>query len=509
MAADGRDGSAAEGTVDGRESLDVPEWVSELRRLYVEPKTRAKLRQEGVIAPQKRRLGLPSGRGSRRGAVDAPVAPVAPAAGPAEQADRAVAVPAPVAPEALRPAVLAPTATTTLLDESGAPYTPPDRSEEEKVATFLTTYLVATGHATGDEPALAEPDEPATDRDEPAIDPVDSASELASAAPEGPAAAVHAAVTDPAGEAAAAGEAPPAALIDGPGPAGEATPVVPLDGPDQLPVAAIALDTEPAESHASSLADPAGLPEPDASPAVDPPSTPRRAVHEGAGVLVSTGGDAATPNPAVTTTPEPHLSPEPDVASQPSVIHASGSLDPQPALATQLQRSQEALDEGPVEPMSVPGRPSTVPAVTLSWREAESFEIGVPDAEDSERAIVVEPPSQLVAQRRSRRRDIDTEGDTATDPVDVEPPPATAPVEEAPPTRASARAASGHQSGKRRRVMVVGLVLVTLALVAWYFLLRGDGDDSAAGPDSSIGGHHAVVALSPMSAGYAPGASLV
>ena len=42
-----------------RGSLDVPEWVSELRRLYVEPKTRAKLRQEGAIAPQKRKLGLP------------------------------------------------------------------------------------------------------------------------------------------------------------------------------------------------------------------------------------------------------------------------------------------------------------------------------------------------------------------------------------------------------------------------------------------------------------------
>ena len=135
--------------------------------------------------------------------------------------------------------------------------------------------------------------------------------------------------------------------------------------------------------------------------------------------------------------------------------------------------------------MSVPGRPSTVPAVTLSWREAESFEIGVPDAEDSERAIVVEPPSQLVAERRSRRRDldIDTEGDAAADPVVVEPLPATAPVEEAPATRASARAASGYQSGKRRRAMVVGLVLVMLAIVAWYFLLRGDGDDAAAGPD--------------------------
>ena len=51
---------------DATKSLDVPEWVSEIRRLYVEPKTRAKLRQEGAIAPQKRKLGLPGLRGSRR-----------------------------------------------------------------------------------------------------------------------------------------------------------------------------------------------------------------------------------------------------------------------------------------------------------------------------------------------------------------------------------------------------------------------------------------------------------
>lgn len=401
MAADGRDGSAAEGTMDGRGSLDVPEWVSELRRLYVEPKTRAKLRQEGVIAPQKRRLGLPSGRGSRRGATDAPGAPVSPAAsapGAAEeQADRAVAVPAPVAPDSLRPAVLEPADTTPLLDESGAPYTPPDRSEEDKVATFLTTYLVATGHATGDEPAPAEPD---------------------------------------------------------------------------------------------------------TSTAVDPHREPGRAVPDGAGVLLSTGGDAATPNPAVTTTSEPDLSPAPDVSD------ASGSADSHSALADPQQRPEE-IDEGPVEPVSAPGRPSTVPAVTLSWREAKSFEIGVPDAEDSERAIVVEPPSQLVAQRRGRRRDIETEDDTTADPVVVEPLPASALPEEAPATRASARAASGYPSGKRRRAMVVGLVLVMLAVVAWYFLLRGDGDDSATGATSSIGGYQAAVALPPSGPGCAPVVSLV
>ena len=29
---------------DLREAYDIPEWVSEVRRLYVEPKTRARLR---------------------------------------------------------------------------------------------------------------------------------------------------------------------------------------------------------------------------------------------------------------------------------------------------------------------------------------------------------------------------------------------------------------------------------------------------------------------------------
>ena len=47
----------------GDESLDVAEWVSELRRLYVEPKTRAELREEGAMAPLRRKLRL---RGPRR-----------------------------------------------------------------------------------------------------------------------------------------------------------------------------------------------------------------------------------------------------------------------------------------------------------------------------------------------------------------------------------------------------------------------------------------------------------
>ena len=131
----------------------------------------------------------------------------------------------------------------------------------------------------------------------------------------------------------------------------------------------------------------------------------------------------------------------------------------------------------------MPGRGSTVPPVTLSWREAESFEIGVPGVADSEGAIVVEAPSQLVAESRRRRRDFDAVEEAGPEPGPEPEPtePAAAPaVPEASRTRAAARAASGSPSGKRRQALLVGLVLVVLAIVAWYFLLRDDGDASAA-----------------------------
>ena len=143
-----------DGAVDERGYLDVPEWVSELRRLYVEPKTRAKLRQEGVIAPQKRTLGLPVGRGSRR--TTAPAAVPAPDDTPVETTGSAVAPPL-TAPEDLRPAPLEPTALVPLVEDSGEPYTPPGPAREEKVASWLTSYLGATGHPTGDDDRPAAP----------------------------------------------------------------------------------------------------------------------------------------------------------------------------------------------------------------------------------------------------------------------------------------------------------------------------------------------------------------
>ena len=202
---------------------------------------------------------------------------------------------------------------------------------------------------------------------------------------------------------------------------------------------------------------------------------------------MSTGGDSATANAAVASPPSlvpgvsDDVAPEADPARPPSLDEVSdvGTAD-----------GEVSGEAGPI-----PGRPRTVPPVTLSWREAESFEIGVPGVEDSEGAIVVEAPSQLVAQRRGRRRDLAPEDAGQVDPEPVAPEPvepiAASPALEAQsPTRASARAASGYQSGKRRRMVVVALVLVLLAVVAWYFLLRPQGGGSAA----QAGGSHVVVA---------------
>src|SRR4029077_14490294 len=121
------------------------------------------------------------------------------------------------------------------------------------------------------------------------------------------------------------------------------------------------------------------------------------------------------------------------------------------------------VDEAPAEEAPVPERRSTVPPVTLSWREAESFEIGVPGVEDSEGSIVVEAPSQLVAESRRRRRDLHTEEGPAPEP-EPSPPAAEPRAPEKSHTRAAVRAASGSQPGVRRRALLVGLVLVVLAI---------------------------------------------
>src|SRR6478735_3059621 len=181
MAAEGSDGSdlsngdGSDAPADGRESLDVPEWVSELRRLYVEPKTRAKLRQEGAIAPQKRKLGLPGLRGSRRSG-DGNGGDRAGGAhstrSHAEQTDATEqAPPAPSEPiftsTAAVPPPAVPPAELDAVHDGGSADGGSDTSDgqpqpivEEQVGAWLNSYLVATGHAADDADAGA----PAEDR---------------------------------------------------------------------------------------------------------------------------------------------------------------------------------------------------------------------------------------------------------------------------------------------------------------------------------------------------------
>jgi hypothetical protein len=145
---DGAERTVVEGS-HGRVSLDVSEWVSELRRLYVEPKTRAARRQEGEIAPQRSKRGRARGRGSARTADLAPE----PAAAAAESPDP-VAVVAPAAPKDVTPTPPPAIDPTPVVDESEEGYVPPGPTEEETVAAWLTSNLASTGRAV-DESAAA------------------------------------------------------------------------------------------------------------------------------------------------------------------------------------------------------------------------------------------------------------------------------------------------------------------------------------------------------------------
>ena len=439
--------------MDDRGSLDVPEWVSELRRLYVEPKTRAELRQEGVIAPQKRRLGLPGGRGSRRGATDAPGAGRRRPVPPRSRPTAAVAVPVPVAPEALRPAVLEPADATLAARRVRCALhaaRPHRGGEGRHLADRLPRGHRARHRTSRDRRRRTAGSQPRPPRGSPPCRPA-----LASR---------------PSGRPRRGRLRSGDAASRGAGLSGTAaSPRAPLDVPAPSP---------PRRSRSTpSRGEPRG-PWPwraraDASPADDSHSEPWRAAHEGAGVLVSTGGDAATPNPAHQRRARPrHPSRSPDRSR-----HSPCSRRARRSRSTRL--SCRAPPSRGAEHR--PGRHAVL-ARSGVVRDRSARRRGL-RARHRRRAALA-----AGRQRRGRRRDIDTEGDTTADPVVVEPLPATAPVEEAPATRASARAASGYQSGKRRRAMVVGLVLVMLAIVAWYFLLRGDGDDSASGPTSPIGG---------------------
>jgi hypothetical protein len=333
-----------------------------MRRLYVEPKTRAKLREEGVITPQKRQRGL-SGVRARRSAASAAgdAAAVAPVVDP-------VAVTAPLAADALRPALPSDGDRTPSGDPPsglGALYDRPEVAAsgageaatasvepvtEKEVSSWLSSYLSATGHD---------------------------------------------------------GEEPDARVADG---AREVEPV-------------LAGGAAPDEQQPAS----------------------------GDGAEVPSRPPAEVAGPA-----------------QPEESRAQPSEVPSHARVTQPFEDAERR-----EPL--PGRPDTVPAVTLSWREAEVFDVNIPEAQADEQAIVVDPPSQVVAQSRARRRQLDVASSVRPDQGEPRPPVPADPEPPLLPTRASARAATGYRSGKRRRILVVGLFMVMLAVAATYFLLVDGG----------------------------------
>ena len=135
--------------------------MSELRRLYVEPKTRAEIRQEGAFAPLKRKLHLPGSRRARpacrhRGGAAGPPSdgpgtrhPARLAASTSTRADRsapdgraATGVgarrPAAVAPE-VEPAPTPVAATPEVKSVATPDY-------DQPAAAWLFSYLQATGH---------------------------------------------------------------------------------------------------------------------------------------------------------------------------------------------------------------------------------------------------------------------------------------------------------------------------------------------------------------------------
>ena len=176
--------------------------------------------------------------------------------------------------------------------------------------------------------------------------------------------------------------------------------------------------------------------------------------------------------------------------------------------AARSRAEQPSPAAGPAAPVPAKvhprGRPSTVPAVNLSWREADSLEMGVPSVEDSDDAIVLEPPSQLVADTRRRsgpRRhteDLGPEGDgTPSGEAPAEPSELAPDADESPATRAAARAAARDTETRKvrlRRVLVLVAVVLVLAVVGWFVL--GGGSDTAA-PHGPGSGSSAVAGAAP------------
>ncbi|HET6968689.1 MAG TPA: hypothetical protein VFI44_10445 [Ornithinibacter sp.] len=507
-----------------REAYDIPEWVSEVRRLYVEPKTRAKMREEGAGARHRRLSGI---RPSRRTAAPAtpsvvtpgdvdPQATTAGATPDATSAPSGASARLPLTPALpLPPASAAPVAgveaPTPGVDDVASPAAP-------IAPASSTPYSAATPPPPPAGPTSAAP----------AMDPVPSATSPAAAtgAPSAngsePSSASEPWIPPTWASSRVATDAMPVDHRVGPQ---APTATAGGDDPADVPVAgsalarfalsadAAAVDARTEASQAPSEPEPEPeLPETLAMPVVVAVETPHAGATAGAAMvppLEQTPAPAApvpaAPVPAVPApaAPVPAV-PVPAVPAPavPAAVAVSSGIEGAAATAPTEQptSASTAADPGPDLRGAGPGRPHTVPAVHLSWREADSLDLGVPSVDDSSDAIVLEPPSQLVAdtRRRSvqRRRTEEAEEaiwapledteDAGTSPAGEDGGTSSGDDADGSSTRAGSRAAArGSSAGRalsRPVLIAIAVAVLLVLLVVGWLVLGGDGSDGAAGP---------------------------
>ena len=513
------------------DALDVAEWVSELRRLYVEPTTRAGVQQEGGKALLRRKfhIGGPK-RASPPVESDVPEqqlspmklspafvpgSPHHPSPGPVPPAPDTDVVPPVGDRTAILPAAPVPegesererdraNASTSAASEDAEGT---GGTEGPSSAAWLLSYLEATGSTT----TAGHPE---------AADDVDQTS---ASAPD------HGGEVEPQ-------RAPHVEVEPGPVPLGEVEAEPDLGAGSEPTPGRAALTREPElGTEVSGESEPEAEPEPVAEPRsellvtmgdeLEPVAERDRALMDVGGLSLTSDAEpepdlqpqreaeaeaAPEPLPEAESGPEPEPAPEPEQAplrwvrppSEPPRDPRSGDLVAEPAdegsadhAATAQSPGHEEGSVAPVDETAGAGVPAaTSHQVTVAWRGEDAMgylELDGPSGADPEDLIIVEPPSQLFASGRRRRPEHPPEPDT---PVDVTPDePDEVPVHELPSVRApsepppAARPTSGSgKSGLGRGVLLLVALLVILAALVWFFLLRGS-DPASVGSSARDG----------------------
>lgn len=470
-----------------REAIDIPEWVSEVRRLYVEPKTRATLREEGEPSRYRRLTGIRPSRRSAPAAPDPTTPPTAEVPAPA----------APVEPEHLSPERLA----AAMGIPNPPPLTPagptsPSETPGPAVATEPATTSSAVARSAAPDTPLAEVavrDEPGTThsaapgsiQDDGAVvvhDPPGSSVTVAPAPGPATAASSASSLSQPwipptwTSPSSSSGRDRGSGTSDAP-----PEPVTPIETGSALARFADSAEARRAEPDAEAE-DP--VIEPVATTAAPSPPPPAAAPPVAVTAVDSEPVAAQVVEPTPVEVVE-HAAPSPVVE-----VDAAHVPVPVPVVEVGVEGDPVVVAEPVAEPEAPPrdagpGRPSTVPAVHLSWREADSLHLGVPSVDDSFDAIVLEPPSQLVADTRrrpQRRRTEDAEDTAIRAPIEAAEHEEIMPGDDA--HASPSLAADGDAPVRRARLgrglAVVGAVLVLL-VVGWLVLRSTDSDSAAPG----------------------------